>query len=257
MSDTEEDVDVDVAADMPQVDERGFPIGSGTGGGSRVVARANPLQLKLEAQKREAEAAAKKEAKRIAMASRLSAFQKDAGHSATPESASAATVAAPEPVALAKVVEKVILDSRVVGMMKSEFVCEDWKCGARRFAVCASPCCCVRVSVVPCVPCRACSNATDPRLITSRPPPFLHSEKAELCLRIEFLAREGTAALHRDLVERVGPWGRSQWSPRRKRMNRRVLSRRTSLAIRRDQGLVHRVLMVLRSLMTMTAIMRR
>jgi hypothetical protein len=126
MSDTEEDVDENVAADLPQVDERGFPIGSGTGGGSRVVARANPLQLKLEAQKREAEAAAKKEAKRIAMASRLSAFQKDAGHSATPESGSAATAAAPaEPVALAKVVEKVILDSRVVGMMKSEFVCGD------------------------------------------------------------------------------------------------------------------------------------
>ncbi len=121
----------------PQVDERGFPIGSGQGGGPRVIATANPLQLKMEALKREAEAAAKVAAKKAALASRLAAFQGgknsatiggDSASAGDSSSGSAPVVSqqlsatpAEPPETLRKVVEKVLLDSRVVGMMKSAF----------------------------------------------------------------------------------------------------------------------------------------
>ena len=135
MSDDESGSDTGDGVLAPQVDERGFPIGSGQGGGPRVIATANPLQLKMEALKREAEAAAKVAAKKAALASRLAAFQggknsatiggdsAGAGDSSTPVISQAPA----EPVeTMRKVVEKVLLDSRVVGMMKSAFMDRGW-----------------------------------------------------------------------------------------------------------------------------------
>lgn len=114
------------------IDERGFPLGSGSGGGPRVIATANPLQLKMEAIKREAEAAAKVAAKKAAMATRLAAFQGGKNTCDTPSSVGDQTpsVTNTPPLVVSpmesygathgRVVDKAVLDSRVVGMMKSE-----------------------------------------------------------------------------------------------------------------------------------------
>ena len=138
MSDDEDGSDGDDSSGAlaSQVDERGFPIGSGQGGGPRVIATANPLQLKMEALKREAEIAAKAAAKKAALAIRLAAFQGGKNTAATAGGDSSSVgdctthvVASPAPITETKVVEKVLLDSRVVGMMKSAFI--GWRFGGQ------------------------------------------------------------------------------------------------------------------------------
>jgi hypothetical protein len=112
------------ASDL-KLDERGFPIGTAaiaSGGGGRLVATANPLQLKLEKQKREAEEKAKAAAKKASLQSRLAAFGGGSSAEPSPKSPPAASPAAPPAAPLAPAtapVAEVALDSRVVNMMKS------------------------------------------------------------------------------------------------------------------------------------------
>ena len=131
-SDVEDDDVVDKVSPDIQVDERGYPLGSQVlgGGGARVHATANPLQLKLEQQKKEAAEKAEKAKKKAALAGRMSAFQKSdsSGSIPTPVPTPVPTVivesptttsSATSPSLLSKPLDSSTLDSRVVGMMKS------------------------------------------------------------------------------------------------------------------------------------------
>jgi hypothetical protein len=128
MSDAEDYDDGEEGAPPPAggerqlLDERGFPIGTSqtmaSSGGGRLVARENPLQQKLEKQKREAEEKAKAAAKKASLQTRLAAFGGGASAEPSPKSPPAISPAAPPPAALAAPAE-VVLDSRVMGMMKS------------------------------------------------------------------------------------------------------------------------------------------
>lgn len=128
-SDNEEDAgDFDGEAPPtfpPTVDERGFPIGSApiaSGGGGRLVATANPLQLKLERQKREAEEKAKAAAKKASLQTRLAAFGGGASADPSPKSpaaSAAASPAAPPAAPLSAPAAAPEIDSRVANMMKS------------------------------------------------------------------------------------------------------------------------------------------
>ncbi len=93
-------------------------------GGARLIATANPLQLKMEQMKRDAEERAKKEAKKASMASRLAAFQKPGGSSAGggggagSESATTTPTEA-EPSPGAAPAKRPEIDSRVTAMANS------------------------------------------------------------------------------------------------------------------------------------------
>jgi len=127
-SDVEDDDVVDKVSPDIQVDERGYPLGSQVlgGGGARVHATANPLQLKLEQQKKEAAEKAEKAKKKAALAGRMSAFQKSDRSGSIPTPVPTVIVESPtttssatSPSLLSKPLDSSTLDSRVVGMMKS------------------------------------------------------------------------------------------------------------------------------------------
>lgn len=123
----EDDEEQGAGEQLPGVDERGFPIGTApSGGGGRLVATANPLQLKMERMKKEQEEKAKAAAKKAALQNRLAAFQgkgeDEAAKKKAAEEAAAKERAAAEAAAKAKTptAEKTVIDSRVADMMKSE-----------------------------------------------------------------------------------------------------------------------------------------
>jgi hypothetical protein len=95
------------------------------------VPTGNPMQIRLEQQRKAAEEKAQKAAKKAALAGRMSAFQKGPGEASggggTPTPVPTVSVAdspasvtsAASPSLLSKPLDSSNLDSRVVGMMKS------------------------------------------------------------------------------------------------------------------------------------------
>lgn len=138
MSDNDSDGDGGAGggtAEAPTVDERGFLIGVGGGsGGGMIAKRDNPMQQKMEAERKRKEVEAKAAAKKAAMASRLAAFQSgDAGKAEAPLAPARDSVRSkriggaapsspeepPKP-SIAAPAKAIILDNRIVDMMRSE-----------------------------------------------------------------------------------------------------------------------------------------
>ena len=140
MADTDDDdTGLSPAASQVTLDEHGYPLGSASlgGGGARIVPTGNPMQIRMEQQRKAAEEKAQKAAKKAALAGRMSAFQRGpgeasggggssgAGGTPTPVPTvsvadSPASVTSPaSPSLLSKPLDSSNLDSRVVGMMKS------------------------------------------------------------------------------------------------------------------------------------------
>lgn len=112
--------------DDVQLDEHGYPVSLAGSVGGKFQAQLNPLQQKMEQQKREREDKAKREAKKAALASRAAAFgsiKEDTKGKAEVEKD------AKKPAETTKVpdVVKPKLESKVVDMMKSGFhACPIW-----------------------------------------------------------------------------------------------------------------------------------
>ncbi len=116
----------------PEFDADGFPIGAagraaagpaGVGGGGRLQAQLNPLQQKMERERKEREAAAAAAKKKAALASKLAAFGGAKGvdaEKAAREKEEAEKKAAAERASRVPKAEKAQIDSRVTDMMKSE-----------------------------------------------------------------------------------------------------------------------------------------
>ena len=137
MADTDDDdTGLSPAASQVTLDEHGYPLGSASlgGGGARIVPTGNPMQIRMEQQRKAAEEKAQKAAKKAALAGRMSAFQRGPGETSgggaggsTPTPVPTVVVAdspasvssAASPSLLSKPLDSSNLDSRVVGMMKS------------------------------------------------------------------------------------------------------------------------------------------
>lgn len=107
--------------DEPEIDKDGYPISRG----GKFQAQLNPLQQKLERERKEREDKAKRDAKKAALASKMAAFggakQEEARLAKEKEEAEkkAAAVAAEKKIPK---VEKAQIDSRVTDMMKSKYI---------------------------------------------------------------------------------------------------------------------------------------
>lgn len=120
--------------DDVQLDEHGYPISLQTNMGGKFQAQMNPLQLKMEQQRKEKEEKAKREAKKAALASRAAAFgsvkdtekdKKDAPEAESKGKAAGDANKVPD-------VAKPKLEGKVVDMMKSKYDTAAFRRGDRR-----------------------------------------------------------------------------------------------------------------------------